>query len=97
MMKSVEFLIDSLLRGKKISNFHTKKGGGSTWSSIIFRHQRFLSNYIPSECRRNFLSKNVYCRMVQAKTYPIMTVEIGKFRCPNLFSISVKNTQNLGF
>ena len=35
--------------------------------------------------------------MVQAKSYPIMTVEIGKFRCPNLFSISVKNTQNLIF
>ena len=95
-MKSVEFLIDSRLRGKKISDF-SPKIGGSTWSSIIFRHKRFLSNYIPSKCRRNFLSKNVYCRMVQAKSYPIMTVEIGKFRCPNLFLIPVKNTQNLGF
>ena len=94
-MKSVEFLIDS--RHQEKNDDFLQKIGGSTWSSIIFRHQRFLSNYIPSECQRNFLSKNVYCRMVQAKSYPIMTVEIGKFRCPNLFLIPVKNTQNLGF
>ena len=35
--------------------------------------------------------------MVQVKSYSIMTDEIGKFRRPNLFSIPVKNIQNLDF
>ena len=32
--------------------------------------------------------------MVQAKSYSIITDEIGKCRRPNLFSIPVENTQN---
>ena len=35
--------------------------------------------------------------MIQIKSYSIISDEIGKFRRPNLFSIPVKNSQNLDF
>ena len=95
-MKSVEFLIDTRLQAKKLVIFTPKKGG-STWSCIIFTNKIFIPNYILSKCSRNFLSKNTYCCMVQVKSYSMITDEIGKFCRPNLFSVPVKNIENLDF
>ena len=77
-MKSVEFLIDTRHQAKKLV-ISTPKKGGSTWSCIIFTNKIFIPNYILSKCSRNFLSKNMYCCMVQVKSCSIITDEIGKF------------------
>ena len=77
-MKSVEFLIDTRHQAKKLV-ISTPKKGESTWSCIIFTNKTFIPNYILSKCSRNFLSKNIYCCMVQVKSCSIITDEIGKF------------------
>ena len=99
-MKSVEFLIDSRHQAKKLV-ISTPEKGGSTWSCIIFSNKNFYPKLHIIKMFKKFpFQKYILLQRFKLRVignFVGLTDEIGKLCRPNLFSVPVKNIENLIF
>ena len=99
-MKSVEFLIDSRHQAKKLVISTPKRGGGQH-GPVSSLATKFLSQTTYCQNVQEISFPKIYIvawfRLRVIGNFVDLTDEIGKFCRPNLFSVPVKNIENLDF